>query len=156
MNPLGMAKLFALIVLVSSGSLKQTAPELIGKWGVGTAYETNQASGLSSNQEGYIENLHLEYAKDRLRVCGKEIAIQSIKAEALTEDDFVGRYHFHPESIGVGPSGIVELNINSADNAACGEYGDPGLHVFVGDNRHAVIEVEGDYFPLVKKAGARD
>ena len=151
MNALGAAKLFALVLLMASGSLKQSAPALIGKWGVGTAYETNQSSGLNLNQESYIESLHLEYAKDHLRVCGKEIAIQSIKAESLTEDDFVGRYHFHPEIIGVGPSGIVEVNISSGDTAACGEYGDPGVHVFVGDNKHAVIEVANDYFPLVRK-----
>jgi hypothetical protein len=152
LNVLGTAKLFALILLtVPSGSLKQTAPALIGKWNVGTPYETNQASGLSTNQESYIEGLKLEYAKDHLRVCGKDIAIQSIQAEELTEDDFVGRHHFHPAQIGVGDSAIVELNINAADAAACGEYGDPGLHVFVGDNKHAVIEVANDYFPLVRK-----
>ena len=151
MNALGAVKLFAFVLLMSSGSLKQSAPALIGKWHVGTAYDTNQSSGLNTNQESYIENLHLEYAKDHLRVCGKEIAIQSIKAESLTEDDFVGRYHFSPEMIGVGSSGIVEVNISSADTAACGEYGDPGVHVFVGDNKHAVIEVANDYFPLVRK-----
>jgi hypothetical protein len=152
LNALGAAKLFALILLtVSSSSLKDTAPALMGKWVVGTAYDTNQASGLNTNQESYIESLHLEYAKDHLRVCGKEIAIQSIKAEALSEDDFVGKYHFHPEMIGVGSSGIVDVNISSADTAACGEYGDPGVHVFVGDNRHPVIEVSNDYFPLVRK-----
>ena len=148
---MGTATLFALILLTSSGSLKQTAPTLLGKWQVGTPYETNQSVGLNTNQESYIENLHLEYARDHLRVCGKDIAIQSIKAEALTEDDFVGRYHFHPEAIGVGASNIVEVNISSADTAACGEYGDPGLHVFVGDNKHAVIEVANDYFPLIKR-----
>jgi hypothetical protein len=152
LNALGTGKLFALILLtMSSGSLKQTAPALIGKWAVGTPYETNQPSDLNTNQEGYIESLKLEYAKDRLRVCGRDVAIQGIKAEALTEDDFVGRYHFHPEQIGVGASDIVEVNISSADAAACGQYGDPGLHVFVGDNKHAVIEVAGDYFPLIKK-----
>jgi hypothetical protein len=151
LNALGTVGLFALILLMPSGSLKQNAPALIGKWDVGTAYETNQSSGLNANQESYIESLRLEYAKDHLRVCGKEIAIQSIKAEALSEDDFVGRYHFHPELIGVGASRIVELNINGQDSATCGEYGNPGLHVFVGDNKHAVIEVANDYFPLIKR-----
>lgn len=152
LNALGAAKLFALILLtISSGSLKESAPALLGKWGVGTAYETTLSTGLNANQENYIESLRLEYAKDHLRVCGKEIGIQSIKAESLTEDDFVGRYHFHPEMIGVGTSGIVDVNISSADTAACGEYGDPGVHVFVGDNKHAVIEVANDYFPLVRK-----
>ena len=151
MNAFGTAKIFALVLLMPSGSLKQSAPALIGKWVVGTAYDTNQSSGLNTNQESYIESLHLEYAKDHLRVCGKEVAIQTVKAEALTEDDFVGRYHFQPEMIGVGSSGIVEVNISSADTAACGEYGDPGVHVFVGDNKHAVIEVANDYFPLVRK-----
>jgi hypothetical protein len=151
LNVLGAAKLFAVVLLMASGSLKQSAPGLIGKWGVGTAYETNQPSGLNTNQESYIESLHLEYAKDHLRVCGKEISIQSIKAESLSEDDFVGRYHFHPEMIGVGTSGIVDVNISSADTAVCGDYGDPGVHVLVGDNKHAVIEVNNDYFPLVRK-----
>ena len=151
MNALGAAKLFAVVLLMASGSLKQSAPALIGKWGVGTAYEATQSSGLNTNQESYIESLHLEYAKDHLRVCGKEISIQSIKAESLSEDDFVGRYHFHPEMIGVGTSRIVDVNISSADTGACGEYGDPGVHVFVGDNKHAVIEVDNDYFPLVRK-----
>ena len=151
MNAFGTAKIFAVVLLMPSGSLKQSAPALIGKWGVGTAYDTNQSSGLNTNQESYIESLRLEYAKDHLRVCGKEISIQAIKAEALTEDDFVGRYHFQPEKIGVGSAGIVEVNISSADTAACGEYGDPGVHVFVGDNKHAVIEVANDYFPLVRK-----
>lgn len=137
--------------MTSSGTLKQTAPALLGKWDIGTPYETNQSAGLSTSQEGYIESLRLEYARDHLRVCGKEISIQSIKAESLTEDDFVGRYHFHPQLIGIGESGIVELNINAQDSAACGPYGDPGLHVFVGDNKRAVIEVANDYFPLIRK-----
>jgi hypothetical protein len=151
LNALGTASLFALILLTSTGSLKQTAPTLLGKWDVGTPYETNQSSALNTDQENYIENLRLEYAKDRLRVCGKDIAIQSIKAEALTEDDFVSRYHFHPDLIGVGASRIIDLNISAPDSAACGQYGDPGLHVFVGDNKHAVIEIANDFFPLIKR-----
>ncbi len=152
MNALGTAKLFALILMAPSLSLKQTAPALIGHWQVGAPYETYQSAGLNGDQETYIESLHLEYAKDHLRVCGKEVAIQSIKAEALTEDDFLGRYHFHPDLIGVGASRIVDLNISSSGvSDACGQLGDPGLHVFVGDNKHAVIEVANDYFPLIKR-----
>ena len=151
MNVLGTGKLFALVLMASSTSLKQTAPELLGHWKVGAPYDTYQPAGLDNSQESYIENLRLEYDKDRLRVCGKDIPIQSIKAEELTEDDFLGRYHFHPALIGVGDSKIVDLSITASDAASiCGQYGAPGLHVFVGDNKHAVIEVANDYFPLIK------
>lgn len=151
LNVLGTAKILALVLTVSSASLKQTAPALIGHWQVGAPYETYQAAGLNNTQETYIETLRLEYDKDHLRVCGKDIPIQSIKAEALTEDDFLDRYHFHPDLIGVGQSNIIELSITAPDAAPiCGEVGAPGLHVFVGDNKHAVIEVANDYFPLVK------
>jgi hypothetical protein len=151
LNVLGTATLFALVVMASSTSLKQTAPELIGHWQVGAPYETYQSAGLNNTQESYIESLRLEYDKNRLHVCGKEIPIESVKAEALTEDDFLGRYHFHPQLIGVGDSNIVELSIGAPDaTSICGEYGAPGLHVFVGDNKHAVIEVANDYFPLIR------
>jgi hypothetical protein len=150
-NVLGTARLFALVLTISSPSLKQTAPALIGHWQVGAPYETNQSAGLNNTQENYIESLHLEYDRNRLRVCGKDVPIQSIKAEALTEEDFLDRYHFHPTLIGVGESNILELSITAPDATPfCGEYGEPGLHVFVGDNKHAVIEVANDYFPLIR------
>lgn len=150
-NVLGTANVFALVLMASSASLKQTAPALIGHWQVGAPYETYQSAGLNNTQENYIESLHLEYDKNRLRVCGKDVPIESVKAEALTEDDFVDRYHFHPTLIGVGDAHIVELSITAPDAASiCGQYGAPGLHVFVGDNKHAVIEVSNDYFPLIR------
>jgi hypothetical protein len=151
LNVLGTAKVFALVLTISSASLKQTAPALIGHWSVGAPYETNQAAGLNNTQENYVESLRIEYDKTRLRVCGKDIPIQSIKAESLSEDDFLGRYHFHPTLIGVGDANIIELSIAASDTTAiCGDLGAPGLHVFIGDNKHAVIEIANDYFPLVR------
>ncbi len=151
MNVLGTGKLFALVLMAGSTSLKQTAPALIGHWQVGAPYDIYQATSLDNSQESYIESLRLQYDKDRLRVCGKDIPIQSIKAEELTEDDFLGRYHFHPELIGIGDANIIDISIAAPDTAAiCGQVGAPGLHVLVGDNKHAVIEVSNDYFPLTK------
>lgn len=151
MNVLGTIKLSALVLMASSASLKQTAPALMGHWQVGAPYETYQSVGLDNSQESYIESLHLDYDKNRLRVCGKDIPIQAIKAEQLTEDDFLTRYHFHPALIGVGDTNIVDLTIAApATGSLCGQVGAPGLHVLVGDNKHAVIEVSNDYFPLTK------
>jgi hypothetical protein len=118
-------------------------PLLIGEW-------------ADARQESYVRSLQIGYASNFVYECGAKFAIQSVEVKTWSVKDFMIRYNFSPESIGLKGPHIVEVFINLIDGAkACGEgeYRNPDRSVFIGDNKHIVIVVANDYFPLIRRAG---
>jgi len=152
MKLFGGAKLILIMILATFLVSPEKLPtELLGSWRVGAPYDTHQPVGLDASQEKFIRSLRLRYTPDRIEVCGKNITIQSIKLESLTSARFLQRYNLPPDLIGFGASPIVEVSINPPSSMnTCGPYENPGVHAFIGQNKHVVIEVANDYFPLVK------
>jgi hypothetical protein len=131
-------------------------PILIGTWGIGNPYDLGHPVGIDASQESYVRNLEIGYTPNFVYECGAEFAIQSVDIKTWSVKDFMIRYNFSPESIGLKGSHIVEVFINLIDGAkACGEgeYRNPGRSIFIGDNKHIVIEVANDYLPLIRRAG---
>lgn len=136
------------VCCAASGPVPQS---LLGKWSVGTSYDTRQPVGIDQSQVERIESAHLFYTQDHLRVCGKEIPIESVNIKSLTEDTFVQATGFSPVVVGFRGTPVTEVSINGWESTnACGDFYDPGLDVFIGQHNHAVIEVENAYFPLTK------
>jgi hypothetical protein len=151
MNVLANAKLIAMTLIVFFGSSGQIPSKLLGSWIVGTPYDTNQPDGLNQAQTQQIEHLHIQYTRDHISVCGKNIPIHSVNMDTLTPDEFAEKYHFLPKRLGFNGSSVIEVNINFPDSSnVCGEYEDPGLTVYAGTDKHVVIEVDNAYFPLKK------
>jgi hypothetical protein len=137
------------LLLAATVSPKRLPEALLGEWEVGTPYDARQPIGLDQSQEDTIKSTHLYYAPGHIRVCGKDIAIQSVKIESLTSDDFLSKYGFSPSLIGMKGSHVTEVSMNFPHfTNVCGQFADPGTHAFIGRNKHVVIEVENDYFPL--------
>jgi len=148
----GSAKVIAFLLATSFVSTDKIPSVLLGNWKIGRPFDAHQPVGLNALQEKYIESLHLRYTPERIQVCGKEIEITSLKSESLTSDAFLEKFGFLPNIIGLKSSTITEVNINLPRSMdACGQYEDPGVHVFIGDGEHIVMEVANDYFPLIKR-----
>ena len=140
-------RIFAVIVLATlhQGSVP---PNALGNWTVGRPYDAGQPVGLDAQQEDRINGLNIRLAPDHIEVCGKNVSIKSIDVDQLTRDEFLRKYNFLPNVIGLKANSIVEVSINSLHStSACGDFEDAGSHLFIGD-RHVVIEVGNDYFPL--------
>ena len=144
------SRIFVLIVLATlhQGGLPSDA---LGNWTVGKPYDVGQPIGLDAKQEDKINGLNIGLAPNHIEVCGKNVPIKSIDVDQLTRDDFLRKYNFPPDSIGLKGSSIVEVSINVLHSTrACGDFEDPGSHLFIAD-RHVVIEVGNDYFPLKRR-----
>lgn len=143
---------FVLAVPVLASSSENIPSFLASSWGIGIPYDTPGPVGIDANQEGFIRTLRITYTTKHLRVCGKDIPIQSINVKYLTGDKFLQTYGFLSHVIGMNSSTITDVTINPSDGMnACGEYEDPGVHVLIDSSGHVVMEVGNDYFPLKKE-----
>jgi len=69
----------------------------------------------------------------------------------VSPKEFLARYSFLPERVALRGTHIAEVTINAFQSSnACGDFGDPGTHLFVSDGK-VVMEVGNDYFPLRKE-----
>lgn len=120
---------------------------------MGTPYDMGQPVGLDANQEKRIVGLTFRITEARISACGKDIPITSMEVEHLTREEFLSKYNFRPNQIGLKDPEILDILINKQQSTqACGEFADPGTHVLMSGS-HAVIEIENDYFPLTKSTG---
>ena|ERR1035437_4870794 len=141
-------RVFALISFFAAYHLPSS---VLGDWKVGKPYELGQPIGLDTKQEESVTRLVIKLTQDRIRVCGKEVPIKSVEAEHLTNHDFLEKYNFTPNLIGLEGADVIEVTINKFHSTeACGEFEDPGSHLFVTKN-HVVVEVGNDYFPLTRR-----
>lgn len=107
-------------------------PSVLGKWTVGEHYEVRQPVGLNVKQEGSLIGLVIEVSPNQLAVCGRDIPITSISVVHLTSRDFLAKYNFTPNQIGLGDANILDIDLNKLDTTkACGEFADPGTHLLV-------------------------
>lgn len=144
-----VGKIVACIFAVCCAASGQVPRQLLGEWLVGKSYDTVQPVGIDQSQANRIEAAHLLYTHDHLRVCGKDIPIESVSKKSLNEDAFVQATGFSPSFIGFKGTPVVEVSLNGWESTnACGDFLDPGVDVFIGPDSHVVIEVENAYFPL--------
>jgi hypothetical protein len=132
---------------------QKVPPVLIGVWTIGNSYVLGQPIGIDAQQESYIRSLQIGYSADFVRECGAKFAIQSVEIKTWTVEGFGDRYNFLPESIGLKGPHIEDVYINLLEGTkACGEgeFVNPGMHLFIGGNKHIVIEVANDYLPLIR------
>jgi len=133
--------------MLAEGQLPSSA---VGKWTVGKPYDVGQPVGLDAEQEGAIVGLVIKVSPSQLAVCGKDVPITSVKVDHLTSSDFLARYNFTPNLIGLGDADILDISLNKLHSTkACGDFADPGTHLLISKG-HAVVEVGNDYFHLAK------
>lgn len=133
--------------LLAEGQLPSCA---LGKWTVRKPYDVGQPVGLDAKQEGAIIGLVIKVSPSQLTVCGKDIPITSVKVDHLTSSDFLAKYNFTPNLIGLDDANILDISLNKLHSTkACGEFADPGTHLLISKG-HAVVEVGNDYFHLTK------
>ena len=122
----------------------------VGKWTVGKPYNVGQPVGLDAKQEEAIIGLVIKVSSSQLTVCGKDIPITSVKVDHLTGSDFLAKYNFTPNLIGLGDADILEISLNKLHSTnACGEFPDPGTDILISKG-HAVVEIANAYFHLAK------
>jgi hypothetical protein len=133
--------------LFAEGQLPSSA---VGKWTVGKPYDVGQPVGLDAKQEGAIVGLVVKVSPSQLAVCGRDVPITSVKVVHLTSSDFLAKYNFTPNLIGLSDVDILDISLNKLHSTkACGEFADPGTHLLISKG-HAVVEVGNDYFHLTK------
>lgn len=133
--------------LLAEGEIPHSA---VGKWIVGKPYDVGQPVGLDAKQERSIIALVIKVSPSKLAVCGREIPIASVTVDHLTGSDFLAKYNFTPNQVGLGGADILDISINELRSVkACGEFADPGTHLLIGRG-NAVVEVGNDYFHLTK------
>lgn len=143
---------FVLTTPVLASSSENIPPPLVGKWVVGSPYDTPGPVGIDASQEKFVRTLRINYTIEHYRVCGKDISIQSISKKSLTDDEFLQAYGFLGRLIGLKSLPITDVTINPPGGMnACGEYENPGSHVLIDSSGHVVIEVANDYFSLEKE-----
>jgi hypothetical protein len=129
-------------------------PLLIGTWNIGKPYDTPGPIGIDDKEEELILGLHVTYSGDHLHVCGKNIPAEPLEVESLTTDDFLRKYGFIPDVIGLRKATITDVTLNASHRInACnlhGVYEAPGAHVFKDKEEHFVMEIGNAYFPLRK------
>jgi hypothetical protein len=88
-----------------------------------------------------IFGLHVTYSRDHLHVCGKDVPAEPLEVESLTTDDFLRKYRFMPDVIGLGKATITDVTLNASHRInpwnLHGVYEAPGAHVFM-DKRGTV------------------
>ena len=128
----------------------QLPSSVLGSWTVGKPYDVGQPVGLDAKQEGAITGMVIKVSQDQFVVCGKEIPIKSVDIEQLTSDNFLAKYNFTPNLIGFSSKNVIDISLNNLHSTkACGEFADPGMHLFINKS-HAVVEVGNDYFQLAR------
>ena len=146
-----MNKLLALgVIAFAIVGQCQLPSSALGKWTVGKPYDVGQPVGLDAKQEGAITGLVIKVSATKLIVCGREVPIASVNVAHLSGSNFLAKYNFTPNLIGLGDGDILDINLNKLHSTkACGEFADPGTHLFISSG-HAVVEVGNDYFHLAK------
>lgn len=146
-----MIKLLGLGIIACAMLAEGQLPSsVVGKWTVGKPYDVGQPVGLDAEQEGAIIGLVIKVSPSQIAVCGKDVPITSIKVDHLTSSDFLAKYNFTPNLIGLSDADILDISLNKLHSTnACGEFADPGTHLLISDG-HAVVEVGNDYFHLTK------
>lgn len=133
--------------LLADGQLPSSA---VGKWTVGKPYDVGQPVGLDAKQEGAMVGLVIKLSPSQLAVCGRDVPITSVKVDHLTSSEFLAKYNFTPNLIGLSDADILDISLNKLHSTkACGEFADPGTHLLISKG-HAVVEVGNDYFHLTK------
>jgi hypothetical protein len=124
---------------------------LYGEWRVGTPYHTGQVSSLRKADEEKLKMRTILYASQYVEVCGKHLIPKSIRSVELTIDDFFRNYDLSPAAIGLkGPKFREVFMEHLPSETACGLSNVPGTHVFLDHGGRASIEIEGDYFSLLR------
>jgi hypothetical protein len=146
-----MIKLIGLGIIAFAFVIEGHLPSsVLGKWKVGKPYDLGQPIGLDAKQEEMITGLVINLSQDQIAVCGKEVSIESVEVEHLVSDEFLAKYNFTPTRIGLEGADVIDIRLNKLHTTkACGEFADPGSHLFLSKS-HAVVEVGNDYFPLTK------
>ncbi len=122
---------------------------LLGTWKVGRAFDTPGATDLTNELDVQIKKLHFEITADAINVCGKHVPIESTTLSILTNSDFARRYRMWPKEIGLNGTKITEFEINSSeDSKACGDFSDPGTHIFFDEQGHVAMEIDNAYYLL--------
>lgn len=128
----------------------QLPSSVLGKWTVGKPYDVGQPVGLDAKQEGAITGLVIRVSPSQLTVCSKDIPIESVNVEHLRSSDFLAKYNFTPNLIGLNDANILDISLNKLHSTkACGEFADPGTHLLISKG-HAVVELGNDYFRLTR------
>ncbi len=136
---------FILLLITQPGVIPSDA---LGKWKVGLPYYLGQSIGLTSKQEEQIKHLSINITPDRIDVCGKHLSIEAVEIHQLSSSDFMQKFNFKPELLEFKANAITEISINPLHTiSVCHGFTDPGTHFFIAD-KHIVIEVNNDYFPL--------
>jgi hypothetical protein len=136
--------------LIVAGLLTGTAAptDIRGSWVLGKPYDLGQPVGLDQQQENEVVGTAIAISRDHIRVCGKQVPINTVALEHLTAAGFLARYNFRPNQLGFARGLISDVSINRySSNNACGQFPDPGTHILLGGS-HAVAEVGNDYFVL--------
>ena len=127
---------------------------LVGTWNIGKPFETPGAVGVDAKEEKLILGLSLTYSGGHLHVCGKNVSAEALEAKPLTEDEFLQRYGFLPDVIGLAGATITDLTLDTSNHAnPCafrGVHEAPGAHVFIDSRGHTVMELGNAYFPMRK------
>lgn len=146
-----MMKLLALgIIAFTFLTEDRLLPSAVGKWIVGKPYDVGQPVGLDAKQEGAIIGLVVKVSPSQLAVCGRDIPITSVNVDHLTSSDFLAKYNFTPNLIGLSDADILDISLNKLHSTkACGEFADPGTHLLISKG-DAIVEVGNDYFHLTK------
>lgn len=146
-----MMKLLGLGIIAFAFLTEAQLPSCaVGKWTVGKPYDVGQPVGLDAKQEGAIIGLVVKVSPSQLAVCGKDIPITSAEVDHLTSSDFLTKYNFTPNLIGLSDADILDISMNKLHSTkACGEFADPGTHLLISKG-HAVVEVGNDYFHLTR------
>lgn len=144
-------KILAMIFAIYSSASGGIPPKLIGRWAVETAYDTPGPMGLDAKQEEFIKSIDIVYTSKSFYVCSKRFAVQSINKISLTRGEFLQTYGFLPRLIGFEGK-VTDITLNSSNGiGACGDFEDPGAHIFIAEGDHVVIEVANEYFSLKRR-----
>jgi len=138
------------MMLATTVGLNDIPSILMGHWAVGKPYDVGQPIGLNTDQEDNVKGLDISFTQNYVKVCGKTVPIRSANVDDLALGQFLKRYNFAPDRIGLRGSHVTYVFINRLHSTnACGEFEDPGTHLLVSAE-NVVIETGNDYFPLKK------
>ena len=141
---------FVAAVVMALGGPEGIPPHLLGRWTVGAPYELGQPSALDAAHGDRIRKLRIGLSKEHIEVCGKVVPVKSVRIETLTQAQFLDRYNFPAKAIGLTGPRVTEIDMNEfASTNACGDFADPGTHLFTSNGK-VVMEVANDYFRLLK------
>lgn len=146
---------YAFLALLSAPTTQKVPPPLIGTWDIGKPYDTPGPIGIDAKEEGFILSLRITYFGDHLHVCDRDVSAEPLKVEVITRYDFLQRYGFIPDVIGLARGPITDITLNASHGVnACdfsGVHVAPGAHVLTDQKGRSVVEVGNAYFPLTRR-----